>query len=209
MSTTTDNATIASTGIVHCQQNANYVTPSQHYVFVHHVECLRDGGILDPDDQLFDVFDENNDQILAIYDEPGFAVMDSTSTNASQFATNGTMSSSTTAKTAASAESPLDGKLNIISSSSDGDIVEITNIAIPPTDGLRVISDNAHTLQQKPSSSAVITGPESISPQHLPSTQFDQKHNDISNTCRVYHSALKNVGGSPRSKYRVTISPGF
>ncbi|EJW75424.1 hypothetical protein WUBG_13668, partial [Wuchereria bancrofti] len=74
-------------------------------------------------------------------------------------------------------------------------------------DGLRVISDNAHTLQQKPSSSAVITGPESISPQHLPSTQFDQKHNDISNTCRVYHSALKNVGGSPRSKYRVTISP--
>uniref|UniRef100_A0AAF5PQF8 PDZ domain-containing protein n=1 Tax=Wuchereria bancrofti TaxID=6293 RepID=A0AAF5PQF8_WUCBA len=171
MSTTTDNATIASTGIVHCQQNANYVT------------------------------------ILAIYDEPGFAVMDSTSTNASQFATNGTMSSSTTAKTAASAESPLDGKLNIISSSSDGDIVEITNIAIPPTDGLRVISDNAHTLQQKPSSSAVITGPESISPQHLPSTQFDQKHNDISNTCRVYHSALKNVGGSPRSKYRVTISP--
>ncbi|KAK6101159.1 PDZ domain (Also known as DHR or GLGF) family protein [Brugia pahangi] len=210
MSTTTDNATtVGSTGIVHCQQNANYVTPSQHYVFVHHVECLRDGGILDPDDQLFDVFDENNDQILAIYDEPSFAVVDSASTNASRFATNGTISltsSLATAKPVASAESPLDGKLNIISSSSDGDIVEITSIAIPPTDGLRVISDNAHTLQQKPSSSSVITSPESVSSQCFPSTQFDQKHNDMSNTCRVYHSALKN-SGSPRSKYRVTISP--
>uniref|UniRef100_A0A8L7T6B9 Abnormal embryonic partitioning of cytoplasm protein 3, isoform b, putative n=1 Tax=Brugia malayi TaxID=6279 RepID=A0A8L7T6B9_BRUMA len=174
MSTTTDNATtVGSTGIVHCQQNANYVT------------------------------------ILAIYDEPSFAVVDSASTNASRFATNGTISltsSLATAKTVASAESPLDGKLNIISSSSDGDIVEITSIAIPPTDGLRVISDNAHTLQQKPSSSSVITSPESVSSQCLPSTQFDQKHNDMSNTCRVYHSALKN-SGSPRSKYRVTISP--
>ncbi|VIO90976.1 Abnormal embryonic partitioning of cytoplasm protein 3, isoform b, putative [Brugia malayi] len=165
--------TVGSTGIVHCQQNANYVT------------------------------------ILAIYDEPSFAVVDSASTNASRFATNGTISltsSLATAKTVASAESPLDGKLNIISSSSDGDIVEITSIAIPPTDGLRVISDNAHTLQQKPSSSSVITSPESVSSQCLPSTQFDQKHNDMSNTCRVYHSALKN-SGSPRSKYRVTISP--
>uniref|UniRef100_A0A1I7VKA0 PDZ domain-containing protein n=1 Tax=Loa loa TaxID=7209 RepID=A0A1I7VKA0_LOALO len=207
VSTTTDTAAIGPTGIVHCQQNANYVTPSEHYVFVHHVECLRDGGILDPDDQLFDVFDENNDQILAIYDEPGFAVVDSTPASASQFAINGATSSSSssaTPKTAASTESSLDSKLNIISSSNDGDIVEITNIAVPPTDGLRVTSDNAHTLQQKPSSSSVITGSGYVSPLSLPLTHFDQKRSDI---CRIYHSALKNVSGSPRSKYRVTISP--
>ncbi|EJD74973.1 partitioning defective protein 3 [Loa loa] len=171
VSTTTDTAAIGPTGIVHCQQNANYVT------------------------------------ILAIYDEPGFAVVDSTPASASQFAINGATSSSSssaTPKTAASTESSLDSKLNIISSSNDGDIVEITNIAVPPTDGLRVTSDNAHTLQQKPSSSSVITGSGYVSPLSLPLTHFDQKRSDI---CRIYHSALKNVSGSPRSKYRVTISP--
>uniref|UniRef100_A0A0R3RLD9 Par3_HAL_N_term domain-containing protein n=1 Tax=Elaeophora elaphi TaxID=1147741 RepID=A0A0R3RLD9_9BILA len=210
MSTTTDSDTIGHSGIVHCQQNANYVTPSEHYVFVHHVECLRDGGILDPDDQLFDVFDENNDQILAIYDEPGFATVDSVPSSASRFGINGTISSSSssaTGKTATSTESPLDSKLNIISSSSDGDIVEITNIAVPPTDGLRVISDNAHILQQKPSSSSIITGSETVSPLPLPLTHFDRKRNDTSNMCRIYHSALKNAIGSPKSKCRVTISP--
>ncbi|VDO29443.1 unnamed protein product [Onchocerca flexuosa] len=205
MSTTTKSAAIGPTGIVHCQQNSNYVTPSEHYVFVHRVECLRDGGILDPDDQLFDVFDENNDQILAIYDEPSHVVMDSAPTSSSRFANNGTISSSSsaTAKTAASVESTLDGKLNIISSSNDGDIVEITNIAVAPTDGLQVIPDNTHILQQKPSSSSVITGSESFSS----STHFDQKSSDVSGTRRIYHSALKNVSGSPKSKYRVTISP--
>ncbi|KAL4002885.1 PDZ domain (Also known as DHR or GLGF) family protein [Acanthocheilonema viteae] len=212
MSTTTDSAVIDHTANVHCQQNANYVTPSKHDVFVHHVECLRDGGILDPDDQLFDVFDENNDQILAIYDEPGFTVVDSSPASASRFAVSGTTSSSSssaTSKTAASTESPLDSKLNIISSSSDGDIVEITNIAVPPTDGLRVTSDNAHTLQQKPSSSSVITGSGSLSVSlHSHSvTHFDRKRGDTPNMCRIYHSALKNVSGSPKNKYRVTISP--
>ncbi|CAG9540520.1 unnamed protein product [Cercopithifilaria johnstoni] len=210
MSTTTNSAAIDHTGIVHCQQNANYVTPSEHDVFVHHVECLRDGGILDPDDQLFDVFDENNDQMLAIYDEPGFAVVDSTPSSTSRFAINGTISSSSssaTGKTATSTESPIDSKLNIISSCSDGDIVEITNIALPPTDGLRVISDNAHILQQKPSSSSIIADSGSVSPLSFPLTHFGRKCNDMSNTCRIYHSALKNVNRSPKSKYRVTISP--
>uniref|UniRef100_A0A915PC83 PDZ domain-containing protein n=1 Tax=Setaria digitata TaxID=48799 RepID=A0A915PC83_9BILA len=209
MSITTDTAAISSTGPVHCQQGANYVTPPEHYVFVHRVECMRDGGILDPDDQLFDVFDENKDQILAIYDEPDCSIPNSASV--SRFPVSGTMSSassSTTSKTIASlAESPLDGKLNVISSSSDGDVVEITNIAVPPTDGLRVISDNAHTLQQKPSSSSIITGCESVSPSTPSTAYFNQKPTGTSNACRAYHSALKSVNGSPRSKYRVTISP--
>uniref|UniRef100_A0A8R1Y280 PDZ domain-containing protein n=1 Tax=Onchocerca volvulus TaxID=6282 RepID=A0A8R1Y280_ONCVO len=209
MSTTTNSAAIGPTGVVHCQQNANYVTPAEHYVFVHRVECLRDGGILDPDDQLFDVFDENNDQILAIYDEPSYVIMDSAPTSSSRFANTGIISSSSspTAKTAASTESTLDGKLNIISSSSDGDIVEITNITVAPTDGLQVIPDNTHILQQKPSSSSVIMVSESVSPSTSPSTHFDQKRTGVSSTRRIYHSALKNVSGSPRSKYRVTISP--
>ncbi|KAL4002886.1 PDZ domain (Also known as DHR or GLGF) family protein [Acanthocheilonema viteae] len=150
--------------------------------------------------------------ILAIYDEPGFTVVDSSPASASRFAVSGTTSSSSssaTSKTAASTESPLDSKLNIISSSSDGDIVEITNIAVPPTDGLRVTSDNAHTLQQKPSSSSVITGSGSLSVSlHSHSvTHFDRKRGDTPNMCRIYHSALKNVSGSPKNKYRVTISP--
>ncbi|VDK67873.1 unnamed protein product [Litomosoides sigmodontis] len=190
MSTTTDSAAIGHTDIVHCQQNANYVTPSEHDVFVHHVECLRDGGILDPDDQLFDVFDENNDQILAIYDEPGFAATDSALPNASRFVTAGAAC-----------------KSNVTTSSSNDGDIEITNIAVPPTGGLRVISDNAHTLQQKPSSSSAITNSGSVSPPSLPLTRFDRKRSDVSNTSRIYHSALKNVSGSPKTKYRVTISP--
>ncbi|KAM3723800.1 Partitioning defective protein [Dirofilaria immitis] len=209
MSTTTDSAVIDPTGIVHCQQNANYVTPSEHYVFVHRVECLRDGGILDPDDQLFDVFDENNDQILAIYDEPNFAVVNSVPTNASCFAINETVSSSSSAttKTTISTGPSLDHKLNIISSSGDGDVVEITNIAVMPTDGLQVISDNAHALQQKPSSSSFITGSDSTSPLTFPSIQFDQKRSITSDIRHIYHSTSKNVSGSPRNKYRVIISP--
>lgn len=37
--------------------------PSNFIVRVHHLECIRDGGILDPDDLLFDVFDEERDQV--------------------------------------------------------------------------------------------------------------------------------------------------
>lgn len=75
-------------------------------------------------------------QILAIYDEPDNAVPDTAQIYSSRFAVNGTSSSSPSSVTATSVtpvESSFDSKLNIIARSSDGDVVEITNITEPPS----------------------------------------------------------------------------
>ncbi|VDN06355.1 unnamed protein product [Thelazia callipaeda] len=187
------------------------IQPPEHDVHIHHVECLRDGGILDKDDQLFDVFDDKKDQILAIHDES-----DSLPTYASHFVVDGTTPSSTsssaTGKSSTPIESPsFESKLNVISSSSDGDVVEITNTTLPSTGDLRVISDNVHTLQQNPTSSFGIADSASVSASascsNQPFTHFEQKRGGFLNSTRIQHSALKTANSPPKTKYRVTISP--
>uniref|UniRef100_A0A0M3ILW4 Par3_HAL_N_term domain-containing protein n=1 Tax=Ascaris lumbricoides TaxID=6252 RepID=A0A0M3ILW4_ASCLU len=185
-----------------CQQNANYVTPSNFIVRVHHLECIRDGGILDPDDLLFDVFDEERDQVLAIYDEQDDTPSHSQQKMKSRFAIRGI--SSPPSSPSASISTLLENHTMNISSNADGDIVEITSLSEPPTEGLRVISDAAHALQQLPSSSSSLSrsdygsGSGSVA-------RYEQKR---PSTGRVYPPALKTADRSPKVKHKVTLSPG-
>lgn len=80
--------------------------------------------------------------------------------------------------------------------------VKISEDIVKPyfaVDGLRVVSDNAHTLQQMPSSSSATAQ----------RPYFEHNRSVVPNTNRVYQSALKNADGSPRAKHRVTISAGM
>ncbi|VDM45137.1 unnamed protein product [Toxocara canis] len=93
---------------------------------------MRDGGILDPDDHLFEVFDEENDQILAIYDEQDDASPDPHRNFPSYFAVQG-ISSPPTSPIAVTS-TPLESrKAGVFSSNADGDIVEITSLSEPPS----------------------------------------------------------------------------
>ncbi|KHN75684.1 hypothetical protein Tcan_00377, partial [Toxocara canis] len=102
---------------------------------------------------------------------------------------------------------PLESrKAGVFSSNADGDIVEITSLSEPPTDGLRVVSDATHALQQLPSSSSSLSRSDYGSGGGS-AGRYEQKR---SITGRVYQPALKGSNDrSPRVKHKVTMSPGL
>ncbi|MFH4979520.1 hypothetical protein AB6A40_006229 [Gnathostoma spinigerum] len=122
---------------------------------VHHVECLRDGGILDPDDRLFDVFDEGIDQILAIYDE-NEAKNDAKNVVQNRGQTAACSSRLGEYNVRNGKKSDSTDQIDAESCSSTRDFVEITNLSEPPHDGLLVSTNEEYVRQQEPSSSSSI-----------------------------------------------------
>uniref|UniRef100_F1KR67 Partitioning defective protein 3 n=1 Tax=Ascaris suum TaxID=6253 RepID=F1KR67_ASCSU len=139
--------------------------------------------------------------VLAIYDEQDDTPSHSQQKMKSRFAIRGI--SSPPSSPSASISTLLENHTMNISSNADGDIVEITSLSEPPTEGLRVISDAAHALQQLPSSSSSLSrsdygsGSGSVA-------RYEQKR---PSTGRVYPPALKTADRSPKVKHKVTLSP--
>ncbi|VDD91500.1 unnamed protein product [Enterobius vermicularis] len=167
----------------YCQQGTPpYITPFDYRIRVHLFQCMRDSGILDPDDRLFDVFDENNDQILAIYDE-----QDDCADRPAHFAVGGASSPSTSSPTTINAvEDCNDGSNNACSSSSDGDIVEITSLAEPPRNGLKVLEDaSSFGGGQSLSSFSVNQSASFVHP------AYKQRRSGVSSAIKIHSAAVK------------------
>uniref|UniRef100_A0A914ZTR5 PDZ domain-containing protein n=1 Tax=Parascaris univalens TaxID=6257 RepID=A0A914ZTR5_PARUN len=139
--------------------------------------------------------------VLAIYDEQDDSPSHPHQKMNSRFAVRG-ISSPPSSPPVAITALPENHAMNI-SSNADGDIVEITSLSEPPTEGLRVISDATHALQQLPSSSSSLSRSDYGSGSGS-TARYEQKR---PSTGRVYPPALKTADRSPRIKHKVTLSP--
>uniref|UniRef100_A0A914ZUL6 PDZ domain-containing protein n=1 Tax=Parascaris univalens TaxID=6257 RepID=A0A914ZUL6_PARUN len=140
-------------------------------------------------------------KVLAIYDEQDDSPSHPHQKMNSRFAVRG-ISSPPSSPPVAITALPENHAMNI-SSNADGDIVEITSLSEPPTEGLRVISDATHALQQLPSSSSSLSRSDYGSGSGS-TARYEQKR---PSTGRVYPPALKTADRSPRIKHKVTLSP--
>uniref|UniRef100_A0A0N5AK63 PDZ domain-containing protein n=1 Tax=Syphacia muris TaxID=451379 RepID=A0A0N5AK63_9BILA len=185
------------TTATYCQQSKRpYVTPPHCNVRVHRFQCMRDSGILDPDDRLFDVFDENNDQILAIYDE-----QEEYGDRSTRFAVSGTSPSTSSPVTFTGIDNHKEKGNNAFSSSTDGDIVEITSLAEPPSNGLRVFVDGSPQQPESPSASTAFSTSSNIARQH-----YEERPVPFSNSSTRLYTTLVKTPGSPRLKHRTDAS---